>query len=133
VVSAAICGKLEMELAQMPEDEEAAFRTSLEAGEPARERLTRLTFQTLDWIVFLTAGESEARAWTIARGTNAFLAANKVHSDIQRGFIRAEVAAYSALAGAGGYTQARRQGLFRSEGKGYVVQDGDVVLFLFNV
>ena len=133
VEAVALCGKLEVELAQMAPEDEAAFRSSLEAGEPALERVTRLAYSALKWLSFLTASEKEARAWTIVKGATAFQAAAKVHSDIQRGFIRAEVVPLEALAGAGSHAQARRQGLLRSEGKGYVVQEGDVVNFLFNI
>ncbi len=133
VAAAAICGKLEMELAQMEQEEEAAFRESLGAGESGLDRMVRLSYSLLGLISFLTTGEDETRAWPIADGTVAVDAAGKVHSDIQRGFIRAEVVAYEELVAAGSIAEARRRGALRQEGKRYIVRDGDVVNFLFNV
>ncbi len=133
VAAAAICGRLEMELAQMDQEEEAAFRESLGAGESGLDRMVRLSYSLLGLISFLTTGEDETRAWPIADGTVAVDAAGKVHSDIQRGFIRAEVVAYEELVAAGSIAEARRRGALRQEGKRYVVRDGDVVNFLFNV
>ena len=133
VAAAAICGRLEMELAQMEQEEEAAFRESLGAGESGLGRMVRLSYSLLGLISFLTTGEDETRAWPIADGTVAVDAAGKVHSDIQRGFIRAEVVAYEELVAAGSIAEARRRGALRQEGKRYIVRDGDVVNFLFNV
>ena len=133
VDAAAVCGKLEMELADMAPEEEAEFRVSLGAGEPALERMVRLSHRLLGLISFLTGTEEEARAWTIPAGATALQAAGKVHTDMQRGFIRAELVAIADLARCGSYAEARRQGVLRAEGKAYVVRDGDVINFLFNV
>ena len=133
VAATTLCGKLEMELAQMAPGEEAEFRESLGAGEPGLDRMVRLSYGLLSLISFLTTGEDESRAWTIARGTSALDAAAKIHTDIQRGFIRAEVVAYDDLVRTGSNAEARRQAVLRAEGKGYEVRDGDVINFLFNV
>ncbi len=129
----ALSGKLEMELAQMSPEDEAEFRESLGAGEPGLDRMVRLCYQLLGLISFLTTGPDETRAWTIPRGFSAVEAAGKIHSDIQRGFIRAEIVAYDDLARVRSIAEARKQALLRTEGKSYVMQDGDVVNFLFNV
>ncbi len=128
-----LCGKLEMELAQMAPEEEAEFRSSLDAGESGLEKMVKTSYRALDLVSFLTAGEMETRAWSITRGIPAFQAAGKIHSDIQRGFIRAEVVSYDDLVRTGSLAQARREGVLRAEGKQYVMQDGDVVNYLFNV
>ena len=128
-----LCASLEEELAQLPEDEEAEFRASLGAGQPGRDRVAEASYALLGLVSFLTVGPDEVRAWTIARETPAQRAAGKVHSDIERGFIRAEVVTYDDLIAAGGLTAARKAGQLRSEGKTYPVQDGDVVNFLFSV
>jgi GTP-binding protein YchF len=133
VEKAALCGKLEMELAGMPEEEEMEFRESMNAGEPGLNRMVRLSYRLLGLISFLTTGEDETRAWTITQGTIALDAAAKIHSDIQRGFIRAEIVGFNHLVESGSLQEARRQGALRSEGKTYVIQDGDVVNYLFNV
>jgi GTP-binding protein YchF len=130
---AGVCGKLEMELAQMPPAEEAEFRASLHAGVSALEGMVQLTHRVLDLIDFLTASEEEARAWSIKRGTTALQAAGGVHSDMERGFIRAELVAFDDLVKAGSMAEAKRQGHLRYEGKQYVLLEGDVVKFLFNV
>ena len=130
---AALCGSLEMELAQMAPQEEAEFRESLGAGESGLERLLRLSYGLLGLVSFLTAGEKEVRAWSIVRDTPAVRAASKIHSNIERGFIRAEVVAYDDLMRTGSLAEARRHGVLRTEGKQYPVQDGDVINFLFNV
>lgn len=127
------CASLEEELAQLPEDEEAEFRASLGAGQPGRDRVAEASYALLGLVSFLTVGPDEVRAWTIARETPAQRAAGKVHSDIERGFIRAEVVTYDDLIAAGGLAAARKAGQLRSEGKTYPVQDGDVVNFLFSV
>ncbi len=95
--------------------------------------MIKASYKLLGLISFLTAGETEVRAWTIKKGTKAPQAAGKIHSDFERGFIRAEVVAYEDLIKAGSYTAAKEMGLVRSEGKDYVMQDGDVTLFRFNV
>ena len=133
VAAIALCGKLEMELAQMAPEDEAEFRASLGAGEPGLDRMVRLCYRLLGLVSFLTTGEDETRAWTITDRAPAVEAAGKIHSDIQRGFIRAEVTAYDDLMRAGGFAEARRAGLLRQEGKQYPMRDGDVVNFLFNV
>ena len=133
VGTAALCGKLEMELAAMTPEDEADFRESLNAGEPGLDRMINLSYDLLGLISFLTTGEDETRAWTITKGMTAVEAAGKIHSDIQRGFIRAETVAYEDLARTRSIAEARKQAVLRTEGKTYVMQDGDVVNFLFNV
>lgn len=128
-----LCGSLEMELAQMTGSEETEFRNSFDLGESGLTTMVRLSYNVLGLISFLTTGEDETRAWTIENGTQAQNAAGKVHSDIQRGFIRAEVVAYDDLVKAGGLAETRRQGTLRAEGKTYLVKDGDVINYLFNV
>lgn len=131
--SAAIAGQLEMELGQMAEAEEKEFRASLGAGEPGLERMIRLCYRAAGLISFLTVGPDEVRAWPVAEHTPAQKAAGRVHSDIERGFIRAEVVAYNDLVSAGGLAETRKAGTLRAEGKDYVVKDGDVINFLFSV
>ena len=133
VLYAVILGKLEMELAQMNPDDEAEFRESLDAGESGLDRMVQLSYAALDQITFFTCGPKEARAWTLTRGDDAVKAAGRVHTDIARGFIRAEVVTYDNLTMCGGENEARRQGFMRQEGKTYTVEDGDVIHFLFNV
>lgn len=133
VATATVCGKLEMELAQMSPEDETEFRASLGAGEPALDRLAQVSYRVLGLVTFLTVAGDETRAWAIRDGTNALEAAGKVHTDMQRGFIRAEVVAFRDLDRTGSLAEARKQAVLRSEGKGYVMQDGDVVNFLFNV
>ena len=129
----AISGKIEMDIAELPEGEQGEFLEALGAAQSARERFIRKSYELLSLITFLTTGEDESRAWTIRRGTTALKAAGKVHSDIERGFIRAEVVAYDDLVAAGGFKQTRDAGTLRLEGKEYIVQDGDVAHFRFNV
>ena len=121
--------QLEAELAELPEEEAAAFRD----GESALAEVGRRLFETLDLITFFTAGEKETRAWTLRRGGSALDAAQAIHSDIARGFIRCEVIRWDDLVAAGSHTEAARQGKQRVEGKTYVVQDGDVLNVRFNV
>ena len=121
--------KLEAELAELSDEEAAAFRE----GESALGAVVRGLVETLDLITFFTAGEKETRAWTLRKGESALAAAETIHSDIARGFIRAEVIRWDDLVGAGSHADARRQGLERVEGKTYVVQDGDVLNIRFNV
>lgn len=128
-----LCGKIEAELAQLDADDAAVFMADLGISEAARERVIRLSYDLLGLISFLTAGPDEVRAWTIRRDLPAVEAAGAIHSDIQRGFIRAEVVAYDDLMRAGGMTEAKKEGTVRMEGKQYVVQDGDICHFLFNV
>jgi ribosome-binding ATPase YchF (GTP1/OBG family) len=126
-------GKLEMEMAQLSEAEAAAFREDFGIEQSALDRVIRRSFALLRLITFLTVGDDEVKAWTIPDGLPAQEAAGAVHSDIQRGFIRAEVVAYRDLQRAGDHATARKQGLVRLEGKQYPVQDGDVINFRFNV
>lgn len=128
-----LCGALEMEVARLPEEERPAFREELGLGEESRNLFIRTAYELLGLISFLTAGEPEVRAWTIRRGTRAVDAAGVIHSDIQRGFIRAETVAYADFIEAGSMAKAKDKGKVRLEGKDYIVQDGDILLFRFNV
>lgn len=130
---AALCAKLEKELCQVSESEAADFRVSWGLGEPGINRLIRLSYELLGLLSFFTIVSGEVKAWTVRQGTTALKAAGKIHTDMERGFIRAEVIAYNDLVECGSLAEARRRGLLRLEGKGYVVQDGDVITFLFNV
>ncbi len=130
---AVLCGRLEEELAQMSPEEEMEMRSGLEAGESGLERMIRLSYSVLGLISFLTVGEDEVRAWTIEVDTPAPQAAGAVHSDIERGFIRAETVSYDDFIKAGSLAGARTNGALRQEGRDYVVQDGDIVNFLFSV
>ncbi len=127
-----ICAKLEEEIAQLEPEEQKEYLESLGLKEPGLQRLIRSSFDMLGLITFLTTGEVETRAWTIQRGDTAQEAAGKIHTDIQKGFIRAEVITYDDMVAYGGRSKAKEQGKMRSEGKEYVVKDGDVVLFLHN-
>jgi GTP-binding protein YchF len=129
----ALCGKLEMELSQLSAEEEREFRASLGLEESGLEKVLRLSFAALGLISFFTFVSSEVRAWTVPQSTPAIKAAGKIHSDMERGFIRAEVVHYNDLVRSGSLAQARKQGLLRLEGKTYPVVDGDVITFLFNV
>jgi hypothetical protein len=128
-----ICGELEAQIAQLPPDERADFLKEMGLEEPGLDVLIRAAYKLLDLETFFTAGPKEARAWTIHRGARAPQAAGKIHSDFERGFIRAETIAYADYISAGSEQAARAAGKMRSEGKDYVVQDGDVILFRFNV
>ncbi|MDQ6682953.1 MAG: YchF family ATPase [Chloroflexota bacterium] len=130
---AALAGKIEAELTQLQPDDAAAFMEDLGIREAGRGRVIRLTYRLLGLVSFFTAGEDECRAWTIRRGETAVAAAAAIHSDLARGFIRAEVVSYEDLVATGSMAEARRKGLLRSEGKTYVVRDGDVLQVLFNV
>lgn len=129
----ALCGRLEEELSQMDEEEEAEFRKSLNAGEPGHDKVVQGSYRLLGLVSFLTGNLNDVRAWPIPRDTPAVQAAGRIHSDMERGFIRAEVVPYHDLVECGSLAEARRRGLLRVEGKGYPVQDGDVIHFLFNV
>ena len=129
----ALGGKIEAELAQLDDEDAQAFMEDLGIKEAARDRVIASSYNLLGLMSFLTAGPDEVRAWTIRRNTPAVEAAGAIHSDIQRGFIRAEIVAYDDLIKAGGMTEAKKQGTVRMEGKTYVVKDGDVCHFLFNV
>jgi len=130
---AALCGKLEMELAQLDDDDAREFRSSMGVDEAALHRMVRLSYRLLGLISFFTVVSDEVKAWTIKRDTSAARAAGKVHSDMERGFIRAEVIGYDDLVRCGGIAEARKRGLVHVEGKNYTVSDGDVITFLFNV
>ncbi len=130
---AALCGKLEMELAQLEEDEAQAFRADMGIPEAALNRIIRLSYDLLGLISFFTHVSDEVRAWTVHRDTHAVHAAGRIHTDMERGFIRAEVVSYDDLMKCGSIAEGRKHGLVRVEGKTYVVQDGDVITFLFNV
>lgn len=129
----AICGKLEMELAQLEPNDAAEFMAALGIAEPGLNRVLRLSYELLGLISFLTAGADEVRAWPVRRGSLAPEAAAAVHTDIARGFIRAQVVSFDDLKRLGSLAAARQAGKLRLEGKQYVVQDGDVIEYLFNV
>ncbi|MBI4498546.1 MAG: redox-regulated ATPase YchF [Chloroflexi bacterium] len=129
----ALCGRLEMDLTQMSEEEAGEFRAEMGLPESGLARMIQVCYDLLGLMSFLTAGPEEVRAWTIRKGTSAPKAAGKIHSDFERGFIRAEVVRFDDLMATGSLAEARRQGLLRSEGRTYIMQDGDVVEFLFNV
>jgi len=128
-----LCGKIEMEIAQLSPDEAKAFLDDLGIEEPALNKLIHVSYDLLGLISFLTSGEDEVRAWTIKRGLDAQKAAGKIHSDIERGFIRAEVVSYNDFISNGSMSAARDKGLLRLEGKTYEVKDGDIINFRFNV
>ena len=129
-----ICAKLEADIAELDDpDEKAMFMEELGVNESGLDRLIKASYALLGLISFLTAGSDECRAWTIKRGTKAPQAAGKIHTDFERGFIRAEVIAFEDLKGYGTMANAKAQGKVRSEGKEYVMKDGDIVNFLFNV
>jgi hypothetical protein len=129
----AVPGKTEMELAELEEDDRAAFLADLGIDEPAKNRFIRAAYGLLDLISFLTAGKDECRAWPIRRGTSAVKAAGKIHSDIERGFIRAETIAYDDFIELRSEARCREAGKLRLEGKAYEVADGDIIHFRFNV
>ena len=128
-----ICARVEEELAELAPQEKAQFIEELGIGESGLDRLVRACYRLLGLISYLTAGPKEVRAWTIKRGTKAPQAAGKIHTDFERGFIRAEVVNYDTLMQYGSMQACKEKGMIRSEGKEYVVQDGDIVLFRFNV
>ncbi len=128
-----ICAKTEMEIAELDDDEKEMFLEELGISESGLDRLIKCSYSLLGLISFLTAGSDEVRAWTITKGTRAPQAAGKIHSDFERGFIRAEVVAFDDLKSSGTMAAAREKGLIRSEGKDYVMKDGDIVTFRFNV
>ena len=130
---AVFCGKFEMELNDLDEEAAAEFRESVGVTESGMAEAIRMSYALLGLISFLTAGPDECRAWTVAAGSSAPVAAGKIHSDLQRGFIRAEVIKWDDLVAAGSEAEAKKKGLVRTEGKQYIVQDGDVLNILFNV
>ena len=133
VAATALCGAMEMELSRLEPADEQEMREGLDAGESGLDRMARLSYEVLGLLTFFTGNSKDVRAWTIARGTAALKAAGKVHSDFERGFIRAEAIGVADLEECGSLAEARRRGALRHEGKGYVVQDGDVLNILFNV
>lgn len=128
-----VCAKIEQELSELSDDEKQMFLEELGLKSSGLEKVIKLGYETLGEISYLTAGEKEVRAWTIIKGTKAPGAAGKIHTDFERGFIKADVVSYENLVHYGGYNQAKEAGKVRSEGKEYIVQDGDVILFKFNV
>ena len=128
-----VCAKIEQELSELADDEKQMFLEDLGLKESGLEKIIKVGYETLGEISYLTAGEKEVRAWTIIKGTKAPGAAGKIHTDFERGFIRADVVSYENLVHYGSYNAAKEAGKVRSEGKDYVVQDGDVILFKFNV
>ena len=128
-----VCAKLEAELAELDEEEKAVFLEDLGLSEAGLDRLIQSSYALLGLISYLTAGEDECRAWTITRGTKAPGAAGKIHTDFERGFIRAEIVPFAALSEHITMAACKEKGLVRSEGKEYIMQDGDIVLFRFNV
>ena len=128
-----ICAQIEQEIAELDDDEKAMFLEDLGLSESGLEKLIKASYDLLGLMSFLTAGEDECRAWTIKKGTKAPQAAGKIHTDFERGFIKAEVVNYKDLLEYGSLAAAREKGLVGMEGKDYVVQDGDVILFRFNV
>jgi len=128
-----LCGKLEMELAQMEENEAKEFRADFGIEEPGLERTIKMSYELSNLIPFFTIASNEVRAWSIKKGTTAVKAAGKIHTDMEKGFIRAEGIGFDDLVKCGSIAEAKKQGLLRLEGKDYVIQDGDVITFLFNV
>ena len=129
-----VCAKIEAEMAELEDDEKIMFLEEMGINESGLDKLVKASYKLLDLISFLTAGEPEVRAWTVKRGTKAPGAAGKIHTDFEKGFIRAETIAYDKLMECGGnLATAKEKGLVRSEGKEYIVKDGDVMHFLFNV
>ena len=129
----AICAGIEAEIAELSDDERAMFLEELGISESGLDRLIKKSYSLLGLISYLTAGPKEVRAWTIVKGTKAPQAAGKIHSDFERGFIRAEIVSFDDMMKCGSVNAAKEQGLMRSEGKEYVIADGDIVLFRFNV
>jgi GTP-binding protein YchF len=128
-----VCAGIEAEIAELEPEEKKLFLADLGIEESGLDRLIKASYALLGYISYLTAGPKEVRAWTIVKGTKAPQAAGKIHSDFERGFIRAEIVAYDDLIACGSMNAAKEKGLIRSEGKDYVIEDGDVVLFRFNV
>ena len=128
-----LCGELEMELTQLDSDAAEGFRAEFGITESGLDRIIKLSYELLGLISFFTIASDEVKAWSIQKGTTALKAAGKIHSDMERGFIRAEVISYDDLVKCGSLAEAHKKGLLRLEGKSYIVQDGDVITFLFNV
>ena len=128
-----ICAEMEAEIAQLDDEEKELFLADMGLEKSGLDRLIKKSYALLGLISYLTAGKPEVRAWTIKKGTKAPQAAGKIHTDFERGFIRAEVVSFDDLMQCGSMTAAKEKGLVRSEGKEYVMKDGDIVLFRFNV
>ncbi len=128
-----ICGKVEMEMAELAEDEAQIMRSEFGIKESGADRVIKHSYELLGLLTFFTIASGEVRAWSLRQGIDAVRAAGKIHSDMERGFIRAEVISYDDLGKCGSLAEARKRGLLRLEGKSYIVQDGDVITFLFNV
>lgn len=128
-----VCAQIEQEISELEEDEKVMFLEELGVSESGLDKLIKASYSLLGLISYLTSGEDETRAWTITKGTKAPQAAGKIHTDFERGFIKAEVVAFDELMNAGSMLAAKEKGLVRQEGKDYVVKDGDVILFKFNV
>jgi len=128
-----ICGQIEAEIGELTQEDKDIFMEDLGITETGIERLARAVYEHLGLISFFTVGEDEVKAWTINQGISAKKAAGKIHSDIERGFIRAEVVKYQELNKLGAMVKVKEQGLFRLEGKEYIVEDGDIINFRFNV
>ena len=128
-----VCAQIEQEIAELDDDEKKMFLEDLGLSESGLEKLIKASYSLLGLISYLTAGEPECRAWTIKKNTKAPQAAGKIHSDFERGFIRAEIVSYDDLMACGTYSAAKDKGLVRLEGKEYIVQDGDIIHFRFNV
>lgn len=129
----ALCGKLEMELAQLDRDTAATWRDEFGLTESGFDRVIRVSYELLGLVTFFTIASAEVKAWPVPAGTEAPVAAGKIHTDMERGFIRAEVISFDGLVKCGSLAEARKRGLLRTEGKTYTVQEGDVITFLFNV
>jgi GTP-binding protein YchF len=129
----AVCAKLEGEIAELSKEEAAEFLTALSISESGLAKLINASYELLGLMTFFTAGDPEVRAWTISHGTKAPAAAGKIHSDIERGFIRAEIVSYNDLMTSGSHAKAKEKGLVRLEGKEYIMKDADVTYFRFNV
>ena len=128
-----LCVKIEEELSSLEGQDKKEMLEALGLEESGLDKVIKASYDLLGLMSFLTAGEPEVRAWTIKKGTKAPVAAGKIHSDIQRGFIRAEIVSFNDLVNCGSINSAKEKGLMRSEGKNYIMQDGDIVLFRFNV
>jgi hypothetical protein len=128
-----LCGDLEAEIAELGEEEREEFRRELGLEGSSLERLIQVGYEILNLVTFYTTVSSELRAWTVPRGTPAPKAAGKIHTDMERGFIRAEVLSFDEFVSCGSEHAAREKGLLRSEGKDYLVRDGDIIHFRFNV
>ncbi len=128
-----LMGKLEMEISQLPEEDAEMFMAEYDITEPGLNKMIRLSYDLLSLQSFFTVGEDEVRAWTVKRGANAQEAAGTIHSDLEKGFIRAEVVTYDDLTELGGMSEARNKGKLRLEGKQYLVQDGEIVHIRFNI